>query len=120
MGMKVKIIKPRIPHPVATPFGVIDKHFGALVKLDKSDDFSLEVEVQVNASGDSQNPRVGITFKKLAVIADDDAPLGVTTTHLRSFQLKQILEAVTHAAIYEGTAKRSKALSSTSNMFSPE
>jgi hypothetical protein len=120
VGMKIEIVKPKIPHPVRTPFGIIDKNFGAFVRLDKSDDFSLEVEVQVSTGGESQNQRVGITFKKLTVIADDDAPLGVTTTHLRSFQLKQVLEAVAHAAIYEGTAKRSKSLPSTSKVFSPE
>lgn len=103
--MKIEIHKPVVPHPCSTPFGVIDKHFSASAKLNKSDDFHLEYEVEVVTSDNGGTRPLGIFITRLAIVADPASRNGVTSTQLRDVQVKSLLEATIHKAIYPGSRK---------------
>lgn len=101
--MKIEIIQPEVPHPCLTPYGVIDKNFTAKAKLNRSDHFSLEYEVEVVTSYTRGNRPLGIYITRLTVIAEPSSRLGITTTQIREIQPKALLEATIHQAIYPGT-----------------
>lgn len=103
--MKIQITKPRIPEPCFTPYGVIDKHLIASAKLNSKDEFSLEYEIEVITNDSAAKLETGFVFKRLTVIADSTASMGLTTTHLREIPLNYLLEATIHQAIYPGSQK---------------
>jgi len=103
--MKIEIHKPEIPHPCFTRYGVIDKHFSASAKLNKKDDFHLEYEVEVVTSEMAGKRPLGIFITRLSIVMDPNSRHGVTSTLLRDVQLKQLLEATIHQAIYPGSRK---------------
>ncbi|MDA2996720.1 MAG: hypothetical protein O3C26_04295 [Actinomycetota bacterium] len=104
--MKIEVNKPRVPYPCFTPFGVIDKNFTASAKLNKGDDFSVEYEVEVVTSEIAGNQSSGIFIKRLTIIADPNSRMGVTSTQLREVQVRALLEATIHRAIYAGTQRK--------------
>ena len=63
--MNIEIHKPAIPHPCATPYGVIDKNFTAIARLNKQDNFTLEYEVEVVTSDGGKNLTTGIFITRL-------------------------------------------------------
>lgn len=103
--MNIEIHKPSIPSPCRTPYGVIDKHFSASAKINKSDDFHFEYEVEVVTSEMAGKRPLGIFITRLTVVMDTNSRHGVTTTLLRDVQVKQLLEATIHKAIYPGSRK---------------
>lgn len=103
--MKIEIHKPRVERPCRTPYGVIDKNFSASAKLKKTDDFHLEYEVEVVTSDMGGTRPLGIFITRLAVVAEVGSRNGVTSTHLREVQVKGLLEATIHKAIYPGSRK---------------
>ena len=103
--MKIEIIKPAISHPCSTPYGVIDKHFSASARLNKKDDFHIEYEVEVVTSEMAGKRPLGIFITRLEIVMDENSRHGVTTTLLRDVQVKQLLEATIHQAIYPGSGK---------------
>jgi len=103
--MKIEIHKPAIAHPCSTPFGIIDKNFSASAKLNKNDDFHIEYEVEVVTSEVAGNHPLGIFITRLTIVMDAKSRHGVTTTLLRDVQVKQLLEATIHQAIYPGSRK---------------
>lgn len=103
--MKIEIHKPKIDSPCFTPYGVIDKQFKASAKLNKGDEFTLEYEVEVVTSDMGANLSTGIFIKRLTVVADPGSRIGVTSTHLREIQVRALLEATIHQAIYPGSRK---------------
>ena len=103
--MKIEIHKPEIAHPCSTPYGIIDKHFSASAKLNKGDDFHIEYEVEVVTSEMAGKRPLGIFITRLTIVMDPKSRQGVTTTLLRDVQVKQLLEATIHQAIYPGSRK---------------
>lgn len=103
--MKIEIQKPEIAHPCSTPYGIIDKEFSARVRLNKSDDFSIEYDVGVVTSEMTGKRPLGIFITRLTIVMDPNSRHGVTTTLLRDIQVKQVLEATIHKAIYPGSRK---------------
>ena len=103
--MKIEIHKPEVESPCFTPYGVIEKNFTASAKLKKDDEFTLEYEVEVVTSDMGANHTSGIFIKRLTVVADAGSRMGVTSTHLREIQVRALLEATIHQAIYRGTRK---------------
>lgn len=101
--MKITIESPNLPHPISTPFGILDKDFKAIVKMRSTDDFYLEVEMRVEPL--QRNRPAGIFIRSLKVIAEEASALGVTTTHLRQVPIKQLIESITRKAVYAGTSK---------------
>lgn len=95
-AMKLEIHKPKVTWPVITPFGIMEKEFTVTARLNPEDEFTVEAEVEVITSESSRLGKTGIIFRKITVIADQSAPIGVNTTHLRSIQLKGLLEAIIH------------------------
>ena len=104
--MKIEIIRPSIAHPCSTPYGVIDKHFSASARLNNKDDFHIEYEVEVVTSEMAAKRPLGIFITRLSIIMDPKSRHGVTTTLLRDVQVKQLLEATIHRAIYPGSQKK--------------
>lgn len=103
--MKIEIRKPAIQEPCHTPYGVIDKHIVASAKLNSSDKFTVEYEMEVVTSDSGPMLETGFMITKLSVIADSDSPMGVTTSHLRAIPLSYLIEATVHKAIYPDTQK---------------
>lgn len=103
--MKIEIHKPAIAHPCSTPFGIIDKNFSASAKLNKNDDFHIEYEIEVVTSEMAGKRSLGIFITRLSIVMDAKSRHGVTTTLLRDVQVKQLLEATIHQAIYPGSRK---------------
>ena len=101
--MKIAIVSPKLPHPISTPFGILDKEFRAIVKMRSIDDYQLEIEMRVEPL--QKNKPAGIFIKSLKVISEDSSVLGVTTTHLRQIPIKQLIESITREAVYKGTSK---------------
>jgi hypothetical protein len=103
--MKIQITKPRVPEPCFTPYGVVDKHLVASAKLNSKDPFTLEYEIEVVTNDFGAKVETGFVIKKLSIILDSSAPMGLTTTHLREIPLNYLLEATVHQAIYPGSQK---------------
>jgi hypothetical protein len=103
--MKIEIHKPAIAHPCSTPFGIIDKNFSASAKLNRNDDFHIEYEIEVVTSEMTGKRPLGIFITRLTVVMDHESRNGVTITLLRDVQVKQLLEATIHQAIYPGSRK---------------
>ncbi len=103
--MKIKIHKPEIPQPCSTPYGIIDKQFSASAKINKGDDFHIEYEVEVVTSDMAGKRPLGIFITRLSIVMDSNSRHGVTTTILRDVQVRQLLEAAIHQAIYPGSRK---------------
>jgi hypothetical protein len=78
--MKIEILKPAIPHPCSTPFGIIDKNFSASAKLNKSDDFHIEYEIEVVTSEMAVKRPLGIFITRLTIVMDSKSRHGVSTT----------------------------------------
>lgn len=103
--MKIEIHKPAIAHPCSTPYGIIDKNFSASAKLNKNDDFHIEYEIEVVTSEMAGKRSLGIFITRLTIVMEPGSRHGVTATLLRDVQVKQILEATIHKAIYPGSRK---------------
>jgi hypothetical protein len=103
--MKIQIKKPVIQEPCSTPYGVIDKHIFASARLNPGDDFTVAYEMEVVTNESGPNLETGFMINRLTVIADPQAPLGITTSHLRSIPISFLIEATVHQAIYPGTQK---------------
>lgn len=103
--MKIEIHKPAIAHPCGTPYGIIDKNFSASAKLNKKDDFHIEYEIEVVTSEMAGKRSLGIFITRLTIVMEPGSRHGVTATLLRDVQVKQILEATIHQAIYPGSRK---------------
>jgi len=104
--MNIEIRKPVIQHPCSTPYGVIDKNFTAIARMNKRDNFTLEYEVEVVTSDAGKNLTTGIFITSLSVVADPGNHLGITSTMLREIPVKSLLEAAIHKAIYPGSRKQ--------------
>ena len=105
MTMKIKIKKPPIQQPCHTPYGVIDKHIVATAKLNATDKFTIEYEIEVETNDSGPKLETGFMITRLTVIADSDTSFGLTTTHLRSIPISHLIEATVHKAIYPNTQK---------------
>jgi len=103
--MKIEIRKQAIQEPCHTPYGVIDKHIVASAKLNSSDKFKVEYEMEVVTSDSGPKLETGFMITKLTVIVDSDSPIGITTSHLRSIPISHLIEATVHKAIYPDTQK---------------
>ena len=103
--MKIEIHKLTVAHPCNTPYGIIDKNFSASAKINKGDDFHIEYEVEVVTSEMAGKRPLGIFITRLTIVMDPRSRHGVTTTLLRDVQVKQLLEATIHQAIYPGSRK---------------
>ena len=103
--MKIEIHKPAVAHPCSTPYGIIDKNFSASAKINKGDDFHIEYEVEVVTNEMAGKRPLGIFITRLTIVMEPGSRHGVTTTLLRDVQVKQLLEATIHQAIYPGSRK---------------
>jgi len=103
--MKIDIKKAEIKSPCRTPYGVIDKHILASARLKPGDQFTIEYEIEVVTNDLGPKLESGFMIKRLTVIADSDAPIGITTTHLREIPITFLIEATVHKAVYPGTQK---------------
>ena len=103
--MKINIKKPALQQPCHTPYGVIDKHIVATAKLNSTDKFTIEYEIEVVTNDSGPKLETGFMITRLTVIADADTPIGLTTTHLRSIRISHLIEATVHRAIYPRTQK---------------
>lgn len=104
--MKLEIHKPSLSRPVLTPYGILEREFSATARLNANDQFTVEVEVEVRTSDSTGVGNTGIILRKVSILADEDAPIGVSTTHLREIQLKGLLEAVIHQAALGSVGKK--------------
>ena len=63
--MKIEIVNPKVPHPCSTPYGVINKNFSAVAKINKKDDYHIEYEVEVVTSDMAGKRPLGIFITRL-------------------------------------------------------
>jgi hypothetical protein len=103
--MKIEITKPAIQEPCFTPYGVIDKHIVASAKLNSGDQFTIEYEMEVVTNELGLKLETGFAITKLTLVANSNAPLGITTSHLRAIPISHLIEATVHKAIYPNTQK---------------
>jgi hypothetical protein len=96
--MKISVLSDNGSGPVMTPAGLVPKTFTAEVLYGSKSEFNLEVEVEIQTRNLGTNEQIGAVINKMTFIRTKKALIGVTSTHLRSIQVRQILEACIHAA----------------------